>query len=365
MLRTDVLVAGAGPGGLSTAISLCRSGIASCVVAEDFQGPLLPGETLGPQARLKIQELGVTQSDLQDGVLPSYGIEARWGRTTTTFHAYMVEGWGDGWHVDRVAFHQKLLSTALNLGVDVVHGRFLRADRTTTGWVATLCVANQVRTIACAFLVDATGRAATVARAVGARRRVVDRLCGLSAIFECESSALTLRIESTRYGWWYVAPLPGARSLVCVLSDADILRQLNAFTPVSWLGLARETYVVPDAIPHLAPPPRVSAHPCESSHLEPVAGRGWLAVGDAASIFDPLASAGVIKAVKTGHEAAGIAADHLGGDASALRDYSEARLAEFRQYLKHRRQHYSLEPRWRPEPFWLRRRAGSPVRGTS
>jgi flavin-dependent dehydrogenase len=80
-------------------------------------------------------------------------------------------------------------------------------------------------------------------------------------------------------------------------------------------------------------------------------------VGDAVSVFDPLSSTGVLKALKSGREAAVAAKDYLCGNASAMSQYSEKRLDEFRTYLRHRERQYGIESRWLGEKFWARRGA--------
>lgn len=47
----------------------------------------------------------------------------------------------------------------------------------------------------------------------------------------------------------------------------------------------------------------VRVRPAESSRLDRAAGEDWLAVGDAASAWDPLSSQGVYRALVTGLEA--------------------------------------------------------------
>ena len=56
----------------------------------------------------------------------------------------------------------------------------------------------------------------------------------------------------------------------------------------------------------------------ESALLSPIAGEGWLAVGDAAASFDPLSSHGIGAALWSGELAAVVLRRFLNGDAAAL-----------------------------------------------
>src|SRR5207247_2461927 len=74
-------------------------------------------------------------------------------------------------------------------------------------------------------LVDATGRAAAVARRLGARRLCHDRLVCAYAVLDGERAedGRSL-VESCRDGWWYATPLPGGRALAGFFTDAPTSR---------------------------------------------------------------------------------------------------------------------------------------------
>jgi flavin-dependent dehydrogenase len=61
-----------------------------------------------------------------------------------------------------------------------------------------------------------------------------------------------------------------------------------------------------------------------SALLEPMAGEGWMAVGDAATAFDPVSGQGLANCLVSGFIGAHAASDHLAGRNSALTVYSSA-----------------------------------------
>lgn len=85
------------------------------------------------------------------------------------------------------------------------------------------------------------------------------------------------------------------------------------------------------------------------------AGAGWVAVGDAAAMWDPLSSSGILKGLRTGRAAALALCAALGGNSGALEDYARQQAEEFSRYLSARQAHYTLEQRWAGEDFWRRR----------
>jgi hypothetical protein len=89
--------------------------------------------------------------------------------------------------------------------------------------------------------------------------------------------------------------------------------------------------------------------------LEPAAGDGWIAVGDAAFAVDPLSSIGLFNALYFGLAAAETADRILGGDPSAAVDYAKELQGVRNAYAANIASFYRLERRWAERPFWRRR----------
>jgi len=83
--------------------------------------------------------------------------------------------------------------------------------------------------------------------------------------------------------------------------------------------------------------------------------RKWLAVGDAASTYDPISSQGIYKALRNGLEAAKAIASYLHGDSQGLKEYESAITSQFDNYLTYRNYFYQMERRWLASPFWQQR----------
>ena len=81
----------------------------------------------------------------------------------------------------------------------------------------------------------------------------------------------------------------------------------------------------------------------------------WVAVGDSASSYDPLSGRGIFKALSQGKAAAQAIDARLRGDRATMDQYAAKIEREFEQYARQRRSYYSLEQRWRDQPFWQRR----------
>jgi 2-polyprenyl-6-methoxyphenol hydroxylase-like FAD-dependent oxidoreductase len=92
-----------------------------------------------------------------------------------------------------------------------------------------------------------------------------------------------------------------------------------------------------------------------SGYLDRVAGHKWLALGDAASTWDPLSAQGIAKALRSGLAAVDAIPRHFAGEGDAITDYAAEARNNFTRYAKARQHYYGLERRWPASLFWQRR----------
>ena len=95
--------------------------------------------------------------------------------------------------------------------------------------------------------------------------------------------------------------------------------------------------------------------------LDLAAGALFVAVGDAASTYDPIASVGLLKALETGIRGAGAVIARLQGDPVPTQEYGVRIRTEHAEFLKQCRLHYALEKRWAGSAFWRERAAATPL----
>ncbi len=362
----DVAVVGGGPAGAATAIALRRTGVER-VVLVDAGDPASAGvgdrigESIPPDTRLLFRDLGLLEAFLEEGHLPSRGSCSAWGSPVLGHHDAIVSPHGHGWHLDRQRFDRWLLAAAVDQGVQVhPHTRFrgLRqgaADRPIR--LRVTADRSPVSTVACRFVVDATGRRSVLARRLGARRRVEASLVCVAGWLDGTdwASSLTM-LEAVPYGWWYLARVPDGRVAVLVASDGPGIRERGLADPDGWRqALAATNHVGPAVAAGRLHAGRVRASVAPVSLLDPPAGPGWLAVGDAAIAHDPVAARGIHTALAGGIHAAGAIGRWLGGDPGGLVDHGVDQVQGFLAHLRQRDQLYALEQRWPTAGFWQRR----------
>jgi flavin-dependent dehydrogenase len=116
---------------------------------------------------------------------------ACWGSDRPHANEFMFSTRGNAWHLDRARFNETLRAAAEAAGVLIWRAtRFDGAEQGNDGhWLLTLCRNDQSLAVATGFVVDATGRSARFAAALGSRPGFVDRLVGMAAIVRLHDGA--------------------------------------------------------------------------------------------------------------------------------------------------------------------------------
>ncbi len=365
MSMIDVAVIGGGPGGCAAALALRAHapGLSVAVIeATRYDGPRI-GETLPPPAAGVLAHLGAWDAFQAQDHHAAYATAAAWGSPVPHEHDFLFGIRDVGWHLDRGRFDAMLAAQAAARGADVRLGvRVTHAAREGDGWRLTFG-GGEMRA---RFVIDATGAGASFARRHGDARVVaMDRLAGFVRFFrQPESPDPRTLVEAFEDGWWYTAPLPGGGRVAACMTDSDLARRLRLDDAGEWSALlTRSAPRVSAAMAGAEAEGEPVVRAARSRRLVPAAGEGWIAVGDAASAFDPLSSQGILKALRSGIYAAYAAGDLLAkGDARGMERYRAFLDHEHAGYLRAKHRYYAQERRWPESEFWRRRqRAPQPA----
>jgi flavin-dependent dehydrogenase len=309
------------------------------------------GETLSPGVLPLFKYLGIDEDFLRAGHLPAEGTAAAWGTAQVFERDYLFTGRGIGWHLDRRSFDHWLLNQAEAAGAQCIRARATHARRLGSHWRIEL---KESEAVTAEAIIDATGRAAWLTRRQGSFPHRDDALVGEARWYvhdqsERHTGAL---IEATPDGWWYSATLPGQRSVAMFMTDADLQKRINwkerlAVATVTSVRLARWNATGETAM-------RIA----NSQQSRIVAGDGWVCAGDAAAAFDPISSLGIGFALRSGMEAARVAAAAAEQHYGPATDYRNSIHKIYVDYRMRLRSIYQREMRWPQELFWARRQAG-------
>jgi 2-polyprenyl-6-methoxyphenol hydroxylase-like FAD-dependent oxidoreductase len=355
MTEVDILIAGAGPAGCAAAISLAQfaPALRVCLIDGGARAPRI-GETVPPAIKPMLDHLGLWTRFLADRHAPSHRTLSAWGTPALVSNEFLFHTQQVGWRLDRARFDAMMQEVASARVHRLVRDTVAGLAAADGGWRAIL---RHGPAVTARYAIDATGRGAALFRALGLRPTRLDRLVGSFVEFVgAADGGEGLMIESVSDGWWYTAAIPDRRRVVAYMSDGDLLRGLGAGRADRWMEALRATRHVRSAVGSAQPagPPRVV--PAGSSHVAAETARPLIAVGDAASCFDPLSGQGILKALRSGIFASYAVADALRGDPTGLARYRALMRRELAAYRQTLADFYALEQRWPEQPFWQRRR---------
>ena len=365
----DVLIVGAGPAGAAAALAFTRyTGLSVLLVDRSGEPGLALGELVTPGVLPLLDFIGVGEALTGDGHDPAQGVAAAWGTAEPMPRDFLFGARGMGWHLDRTRFNRRLALDAQRRGATVaLSTRVAAVDPGDDGgrrWRVRLSGAGGARMVCPRLIVDAGGRAATVARRLGARRMAGDGLIGIAAIGRRTDAAAaadgfpaTTLIEASPEGWWYSAPLPDRRLVVTLLTDADLARAGGLHHADAWHRALLSAPLTAARAGPCDPLTRPMLRAAHSQELAPVGGPGWLAAGDAAAAFDPISGLGIGHAIASGLHAARAGEASLRGDGSPMRQYARGVADNAARYRTSLAATYAGVTRFPDAPFW-RRRAG-------
>ncbi len=327
--RAEICIFGAGPAGAATALRLADQDASPIVLDRPSTKKRWGGESFTGVIREPLRTLGLWEDFCAAGHVAGYEQCTAWGGPSLTTDSVNNQ-FGNLWHVDRDRFDGDLRKALQARDIPIINYASLNSVRRRgEEWHLEF---DQGREISARYLVDATGRACAIARRLGSRPRLYDRLLAFAALVPRNQNPEfdhAMVIESMPQGWWYAAPVPQGHVLA-FFTDADLAPR----------ELARSMKTVP----------------ANSAFTDFENGQGWLAVGDACAAHDPLCGSGVLRAMTNGIIAADAIADYLKtADGSLLNDYRQHCRKQFAQYLAGLTKHYSYEQRWAAFPFWERR----------
>ena len=352
-MEATVAVVGAGPAGCAAALTLRRYVPDMSVVlisASGGDGPAV-GETLSPGVLALLGYLGVEAEFLTAGHLPAGGTASAWGSPQVLSRSYLFSGRGLGWHLDRARFDAWLRAQAQAAGAQVIDGRALvrSATRSQSRWLLDVKGGG---TVAARAIVDASGRSAQLAHRQGSRPRRDDALVAEIRWYvddQCERVSAGALVESVPDGWWYSATLPGGRAVAMFMTDADLRRQST------WDERLGHAAATAGRIERWRATGETAMRAANSQISPAVTADGCVAAGDAAAAFDPISALGVGFSLRSGMEAARVAAAAAEQDTRAAGAYAASVARIYAEYRTRFRGIYRQERRWPQSPFWARR----------
>ena len=350
MSAWDTIVVGGGPAGAVAASVLARIGHGVLIVDASSSpqykiGESLPGSAVRLLRLLKLPVPNPSGPHTQIG-----GNLSSWNSDDLVATDFIFDPDGCGWRLQRDQFDSALRECAVQSGASLKLDQVTGIARPDKHWRLSL---RSGQTESARWLIDATGRSAVVARQLGARRLVENRLSGIYALGHTKRQARIDRtvVEAVPQGWWYGARLPSGDLLVGLhvrpQYAACLVRDRRA-----WLQMLVETHHIARLFPDASFEHRLRIVDASGSRLDRLTGDGWVACGDAALSFDPLSAQGLFAAIYGGMMAGRSVDSALQGGHTELECYAKRLERVWQIYSQRLREIYRREARWPSHVFW-------------
>ncbi len=346
----SVVIAGGGPAGALAALKLARAGARVLVIDRARPERIEAAEILSPEGHGILSREKLWQQIPLDLTWPCPAMASAWDGPDPVWTSFTLNPAGCAWHIDRIRFDAWMTTHIQSAaGVVVETGTVDAVRQEGDGWRIEFSTGNTRHSTSARFLILATGRSSRAIRL--APRHAIDRLCLVAGTTEPDPvDTDALIVEAAMDGWWYSAPLLNGRLFTGWMTDFSLVRggryEQAAFGSLAGAPLhARRVGT-----------PRLSTIIGSATWaMSPAAGRGWIAIGDAALARDPISGDGLTSALRSACHGANVVERALGGDRSVWMSAAEHTDAVARRYQSQRLDLYRVaQKRWPSSAFWRR-----------
>lgn len=365
IIQTDVLIVGGGPAGASTALSLLNYSELDVILVEhsDFSKERI-GEHVSPSILNLIDYLKLDRDDfLNDCTERTFGTMSAWGSDQLYSANGIYTPEESTFQLDRLVFDLSLIEAVNERGGQVIPRSKCQKIESLNDdtWKVRLIHEDfgEIQVFA-RFLIDATGRKASVSRKLGCNLIKHDSLVGIGGFFQMEEGVEVEKyqlLEASSEGWWYSSILPNQLIGVTFFCDSDLVSRDKKNELGTWKELCASTSHIRERVKKASALINGLWSRDAHSHLTDFSEvPNFLPVGDAAVSFDPISSMGIGFAITSACNAARTIRHHFANeDSTAIEQYQSDLKRHFDDYLEKKKSIYEKENRWKDEVFWERR----------
>ena len=221
-MTVDVAIVGAGVAGSVLAATAARLGLKVAMIEAGRAREHPIGETLPGAALRLLCDAGFVPSAVH---APLGGTLSCWGHSAPFAQDHFAHPHGPGLRLDRGAFEAELRDWAWVSGAELHHAKVRKVENISGGTQVSLSSGAEFEA---RYLVDASGRGASLARRLGARRTIGRPLFAVYGIVQGAAAGhCRTMIESAADGWRYAVELPDGRTLAAIHCDIELAHSVR------------------------------------------------------------------------------------------------------------------------------------------
>jgi len=353
----QVIIIGGGPSGIATSLILTSRGVSNCVIEAELEPVRKFGEAIPPNAKPLLKKMGIMHLIDNPKHISYYGNKSCWGSNILEQKEFLKEIYGHGYLLDRLYFEKQLRQhIKINSGILLEGYKLKKLVRNNTGIEVTIVNNKQSSKLIAEYIVDATGRKASVCKQLGIIKKNLDTQFTVSFKAELLNSIQSqINVEATENGWWYVAPQHNNELTIMFFTLQELLPEKKLLASFIRKELKNSMHI--SKLTEIAniDYDTLKVIPSGTSRLDIPYGDDWIAVGDAAFSYDPISSYGITSALASGFYAGHALASNLLKEENAMKTYRYVVENAFQAYMEKISAHYALENRWKDSPYWKNR----------
>ncbi len=309
---TDILIIGAGPGGMVAAGYLHDKNVSVKVVEKQIFPRFTIGESLIPRCMDNLEEAGLLSAIDKKAYQKKFGARFIKEKKAAEFNFSKKygEGWDWTWQVPRADFDKTLTDEIQKKGVDIsFETEVVSAKRNSKGvWEIELKdPKGYTENLKARFIIDASGNGRVLAKQLGleAPPKIYDHSSIFTHIEETdrpkitEGELISFEILNTNTWLWYI-PFSDGSSSIGFVSPNKWFEKFSGSTTEQFKKMLKETDFYKnrfDKYDFLFAPVKLQNI---SQNVNALYGEGFALTGNAAEFLDPVFSSGVAFATESG-----------------------------------------------------------------
>lgn len=353
----QVIIVGAGPAGLAASLTLSAYNITHCLIDAQTSAVEKPGDALPANAKPLLKQLGILDLLKSTQHIPYYGNKSIWGNQKIHNKEFIENKHGHGFLLNRTYFEHQLRQVIQNNQTPFYKGYQLKkVVNNNQGVNAHIQSATQTLHLQAQYIIDATGRKASVCRHLGVNKIDLDTQLTISFWHQLNHKIpREISIEATENGWWYLAPNATNQVNCMFFTLKELIPKGDNMLAFLKTELEKTQYIKTIIQPSNEELSHRKLMPSGTSCLKQPFGKNWLAVGDAAFSYDPISSYGITSALATGFYGAHAIAGKLANEEDAFLAYRYIVENGAKSYLQKLTHQYNMENRWNTSYYWKNR----------